>query len=218
MVKALLLDMDGLLIDSEKYSYQVYVDYLKERGIDFSLEFYIKKMCGSKAIDNVKTIIKEFNLDVDLNETFEDIVERERKYFNAGIPLKKGALELFDYCKQNNIKLILATSSLKDRAMIAINHNNIDHYFDDKVFGIDVKHGKPAPDLFLKACEKAKCNKEECIVLEDAEKGIESAYNGGIPVICVSDIKPPKQEYIDKCIKVCDSLLDVIDYIKTVNN
>lgn len=217
MIKALLIDMDGLLIDSEKYSYQVYVDFLKLYNIDFDKQFYATRMAGYKAADNVRTILDYYHIDRDFDEAFNFIVNKEVEYFNAGIPLKKGAKQLLDYLKENNYKIILATSSLVDRAMTALNFNKITDYFDDKVFGSELKRGKPYPDIFLLASKKANCLPSECLVLEDAETGVEAAYNGGIPVICVPDVKQPRQEYRDKCLAVCDDLFEVIDYLKNNN-
>ena len=67
--------------------------------------------------------------------------------------------------------------------------NGVDGYFDDMVFGPEVEHGKPAPDVFLKAHEKAGERAEDCLVLEDSEAGVQAAYAAGIDVICVPDIK-----------------------------
>lgn len=217
MIKALLIDMDGLLIDSEKCSFQVFVDFLKQYSIDFPLEFYAQNMCGHKAVENVKTIIDEYKLDVDFDWALKTIVDTEVAHFKAGIPCKKGARELLQFLNDNGYKAILATSSFVDRAMAVINFNDLDKYFDDRVFGVEVAKGKPNPDLFLKAAEKAGCKPEECLVLEDAETGIQAAYNGGIPVICVPDVKQPRQEYKDKCIAICDDLLQVIEYLKSNN-
>ena len=218
MIKALLIDMDGLLIDSEKYAYQIYVDFLKQYDIDFSLDFYAKNMSGYKAIDNVKTICKEYHIEKEINEVLDFIVKKEAEYFDAGIPCKKGAIELLTYLKQNNYKIILATSSSVDRAMKAINFNNLKDYFDDMAFGPEVNRGKPYPDIFLKAQEKSKCTIDECLVLEDAETGIQAANNAGIKVICVPDVKKPREEYINKCECICNDLLEVIDYLKKSGN
>ena len=217
MIKALLIDMDGLLIDSEKCSFQVFVDFLKQYNIDFPIEFYAQNMCGHKAVENVKTIIDEYKLNVDFDWALKTIVDTEVAHFKAGIPCKKGARELLQFLNDNGYKAILATSSFVDRAMAVINFNDLDKYFDDKVFGVDVQKGKPNPDLFLKAAEKAGCKPEECLVLEDAETGIQAAYNGNIPVICVPDVKQPRQEYKDKCLAICNDLLQVIDYLKANN-
>jgi len=217
MIKALLLDMDGLLIDSEVCAFQVYRDFLNERGHDFSLDFYSKNMSGHKAVDNIKLVFDKYQITGDLDKIQKEIIDREFAYYQAGIPTKYGAIELLDYLKAHNYKIALATSSLIPRAMAAINYNNLDHYFDTKVFGPDVEHGKPHPDLFLKACEKLGLKPKECLVLEDAESGIMAAHNGDIPVICIPDVKQPSEEYAEKCVAVLKDLTKVIDYLEENN-
>ena len=91
--------------------------------------------------------------------------------------------------------------------------HNIVEYFDEFVFGNEVKKGKPNPDIFLKACDKISVNPEECLVLEDSESGIQSAYSANIPVICIPDMKVPNQYYLNMTKAVLSSLEEVIYYL-----
>lgn len=98
--------------------------------------------------------------------------------------------------------------------MNIIDHYGLRDFFDDFVFGSEVKRGKPYPDIFLKACEKLNIKPEEAIVLEDSEAGIQAASDAHIPVICIPDMKYPAQTYADKAEAVFKSLNDMIDFIK----
>ena len=91
--------------------------------------------------------------------------------------------------------------------------HNIVEYFDEFVFGNEVKKGKPNPDIFLKACDKISVNPEECLVLEDSESGIHAAYSANIPVICIPDMKVPNQYYLNMTKAVLSSLEEVIYYL-----
>lgn len=92
-----------------------------------------------------------------------------------------------------------------------------DHHID-QLFDAFVKHGKPAPDVFLKACEKLRIKNNEGLVLEDSEAGMEAAVNGSIKVICIPDMKSPDSRYVKKCEEVDESLPDVISYLAGERN
>ena len=81
----------------------------------------------------------------------------------------------------------------------------------------EVKKGKPAPDVYLKVAEYLRVKPEECLVLEDSEAGIQAAYAAEIPVICIPDLKKPRENYVAKTAAVLASLHEVIDYLKAEN-
>ena len=89
-------------------------------------------------------------------------------------------------------------------------------YIDDSICGDEVTHGKPDPEIFLKACEKAGVSIKDAIVLEDSEAGIEAAYRGGLDVICIPDMKYPEHIYQVKTTAIFSSLDDVINYLKNL--
>ena len=82
------------------------------------------------------------------------------------------------------------------------------------VFGYEVERGKPWPDIFLKACEKAQEKPENCLVLEDSETGVQAACAAGIPVICIPDMKRPGEEILQGAVGVMESLEHVEDFLK----
>lgn len=213
MKKAAIFDMDGLLIDSEIVSYEMFRDFMKEYGYDFSLAEYTKNYCGMKAEDNVKRLLHDYALPYTFADALKEIVGREDAYMARGVKLKDGAKDLLDVLKEKNRKIILATSSLKPRAESLLGADHVLEYFDDMAVGSDVEHGKPEPDLFLKAWEKSGVKKEECLVLEDSEAGIEAAYRAGIDVICIPDLKQPREKYQKMAWHILPNLRDVAGYL-----
>lgn len=213
MIKAVIFDLDGLLVDSEIVAYKIYKEMLNEFEYNFSIEEYAKNFSGKTLINNITYLINTYNLPLDINIALEKVLEIENKFIEEGIELKAGAKELLSYLKSNSYKIALASSSIKDRALTILKQNNIIEYFDDFVFGYEVEKGKPYPDIFLKACEKLSESPENCLVLEDSEAGIQAAYSANIPVICVPDMKVPTQKYLDMTKAVLNSLEEVISYL-----
>lgn len=213
-MNAIIFDLDGLMIDSEVISYQLYQDLLKQYGYSFSVEDYAQNYSGKTGVGNMKGLIERFQLPISMEEGLEFAASREKMYFQKGVALKPGVREMLDYLKENQCKAVLATSSTKDRALGVLKQHGIAESFEEMVFGPEVERGKPNPDIFLKACEKVKESPENCLVLEDSEAGIQAAFSAHIPVICVPDMKKPGSNYEKMAQAVLPSLLEVIEYLK----
>lgn len=213
MIKAVIFDLDGLLIDSEIVSYKIYKEILNQFGYRFSIEEYAQNYSGKTEVNNVTNLIDRYNLPWTVEIGLDNVFKIEDKFINAGIDLKTGAKELLTYLKENNFKVAIASSSTKDRALTILKQHNLVEYFDEFVFGNEVEKGKPNSDIFLKACDKLLENPEECLVLEDSEAGIQAAYSANIPVICIPDIKVPNQHYLNMTKEVLSSLEEVINYL-----
>lgn len=213
MIKAVIFDLDGLLIDSEIISYKIYKEILQQFGHNFSIEEYVQNFSGKTEVKNITNLIDTYSLPWTVEEGLNNFSKIENKFIAQGIDLKEGAKELLGYLKDNNFKIAIASSSTRDRALTILKQHNIIGYFDEFVFGNEVEKGKPNPDIFLKACEKLSEKPEECLVLEDSEAGIQSAYSANIPVICIPDMKVPNQHYLNMTKEVLSSLEEVIYYL-----
>ncbi|WP_207652801.1 HAD family hydrolase [Clostridium isatidis] len=217
MIKAVIFDLDGLLIDSEVISYKIYKELLEEFGHDYSLEEYAQNYSGKTEIANVTNLIDKYKLPLSLERGLEIVMEKESSYLSKGVDLKAGAVKLLSYLKDKGFKIAMASSSKEDRALNILRKHNISEYFDIFVFGNEVKRGKPNPDIFLKACEKLSLKAEEALVLEDSEAGIKAAYFAKIPVICIPDMKMPSKEHLSMTTRLLNSLDEVINYIEGYN-
>lgn len=215
MLKAVIFDMDGLLLDSEMISYKCYKKVLEDYGYNLTLDDYIKDYPGKPLAVSIHFINEKYHLNYDEEKITHYFHQLEEKYAKEDkVPLKKGALELLTYLKENQYKTIIATSSLGKRAHNYLGAHDLFKYFDDAVYGVEVKNGKPAPDIFLKAREKLQVLPQEALVLEDSEAGIQAAYDAHIPVICIPDLKQPKDEFVKKTEALLPSLNEVIIYIQ----
>lgn len=184
MIKTVIFDMDGVLIDSEPVHFSAYVQHFKELNIEVSDELY-QTFVGSST-KNIYSHIKErFNL----TQSVQELITRKRelfyKSFNESVTLEliNGVLELIKELHQNKVQLIVASSSSYQNINTVFKKFDLDRYFSHKVSGEDFPESKPNPAIFNKAVELSEHQKNECIVIEDSTNGIKAANNAGIFVI-----------------------------------
>lgn len=214
MLKAVIFDMDGLMIDSENISFLCYKELLNNYGYVLTKEDYLKDYPGKPLVASLNFIKEQYHIDFELDQAIEDFTLHEKHIIKEdGVPIKKGLKELLIYLKENQYKIAIASSSGRARILSMVNKEILE-YFDTIVCGPEVKHGKPAPDVFLVACEKLGVRPQDALVLEDSENGILAAYQAQNKVICIPDMKYPRSEYVDKTTAVLESLDQVIDYLK----
>lgn len=214
MKNTIIFDLDGLLIDSEIISFQLYCDLAKTYGQHFTMETYIHDYCGKTSLENMQTFIKEFRLPISVEEGLAFTDRREKEYLKKGVNLKPGAGKLLSYLKRRQYQILLASSSTMERAAEILSRNAVSAFFDHMIFGADVQRGKPFPDIFIKARERAGELPERCLVLEDSEAGIQAAYSAGIDVICIPDLKTPGEKYLRMAATELSSLEDVITWLE----
>lgn len=214
MIKAVIFDLDGVIIDSEPIAYKNLQELANEYGKKITLKDYTANYLGRTIRMAMDTMVNSFKLSVNPEELHKKYLIKEKEKTDAGIPLKKGAKELLVYLKENGYKTIVASSSSRERAVKILTDNDVIKYFDDLIFGYEVPRGKPFPDIFLKACEKLQVKNTEAIVIEDSEAGIDAAFSAEIPLICIPDMKVPDKEHTKKTDYIFNNLFDVIEFIK----
>lgn len=211
--------MDGLLIDTERKAWYVgKMEIAKEYGINLTPQLSIEFTGSNRQL--LESQLKEhFGQDFPAQEFMDKLEKYYENYcLNKEITLRPGVIEFLDFLKQNNILIALGTSTRSNLAQIAIQKAGIDNYFDYKVYGNQVKHGKPDPETYLKSVEHFGLKPEECIVFEDSSVGAQAAYNGNINLIMVPDVKQPNDLDRKKALAIIDSLQDAIPIIKKLNN
>ena len=205
MIKAIIFDMDGLMIDSERVTFECYQEILKGMNLTMDEEFY-KTLLGKPLKGIYQRFYDVYGNDFPIEDVIKDVHALMAKRFETeGVPIKTGLKSLLEYLKENNYKTIVATSSNRDRVDTILSQAQITDYFDDSICGDEVTKGKPNPEVFLKSCQKLGVNVDEAIVLEDSEAGIQASYDAGIKVICIPDMKYPEKQYEEKTFKILKS-------------
>ena len=218
MIRGIIFDFDGVIVDTEIVSYRIYKKILSDFGHDFTKYDYAYNFSGKTEEKNVNNLIDQYKLPLSFDECFDLVISTEKSMLAKEVDLKAGVDELLTYLSDNNIKMIVASSSTRERAINILEKHDIKHYFEGFVFAEDISKSKPNPEIFTKANELLGFDKEECLVIEDSENGILAGYSAGIPVICVPDMKIPKDEYLNKTKHVVNSLEEIIKIIDEINS
>lgn len=193
-IKAVIFDMDGVLVNSTKYIWKSFNILLKEEGVHFS-DDDIKKYLGHSLRDDLALWKKEYKIkDYNLEEFSRKAGEMELGFMKKELKDNKNLMELLKLLKKDSIKLAVATSSLRWRAEKILDLLKIKGYFDVIVTAEDVKNHKPSPEIFLEAAKRLKVNPEYCVVIEDAANGIEAAKAGKMKAIAFLTPYHTKQE------------------------
>lgn len=215
-IKGVIFDMDGLIVDTEKYLQKYYIKAGKNLGFDIKPEYILA--IRSLSSEYAESFLKKFmGNDFD----YDKVKSLRRTYMNEhiqkyGIEKKKGIDELLQYIKHSNLKCAVATASAPDRTEEYLKKIGIYDYFDKIVCATTVKHGKPHPDVYIEASKALDIPPRNCLALEDSPNGVLSAYRAGCITVMVPDLTQPDEETQKIIYSKADSLLDVIDIIKKV--
>lgn len=168
MKRAVIFDLDGLLIDSEVVSHQLMDELLRQYGYSLTKAEYARIYSGKTGIGNMTHMIETYHLPLTVAEGMAWEAKHEAELLPT-VRLKPGGAALLAWLKARGVTVVLATSSKRDRAVDILTRLGVVQYFDDMVFGTEIERGKPYPDIFLKAAEKAHAAPADCLVLEDSE-------------------------------------------------
>ena len=187
-IKAILYDMDGLLLDTENFYTDVTQQIVSRYGKNF--DWSIKsQMLGRPAFESASTLVRVLELPIQP----EDYLSEREALLNQRFPETEampGAIELTQRMKMAGVPQAVATSSTKESYTLkTTKHQNWFAEFDAIVTGDhpNVQNGKPAPDIFLVAARKLSVAPNECLVFEDAPAGVEAARAAGMSVVVVPD-------------------------------
>ena len=210
-IKAAVFDMDGLMFDTERLAMTAW-DYAGEKMGLGKAGYMVMKTLGERADEIWR---EEFGSDVDTEAMRRYGREfTDNFYEHNKVPVKYGLYELLDWLKLAGIKTAVASSSTHRAVLRNLESAGITDKFDIIVSGEMAVRSKPAPDIYLKACELLGESPKDCIALEDSRNGLWSAHNAGCRVIMVPDLWKADEETEKILWKKLGSLLEVRDFLR----
>lgn len=214
-IEAMVFDMDGLIFNSERIVQRSWEVVGNELGIP-KLGEHIYNTLGFNITRRAEyfyhTIGKEFPMEEFQNRTrlkFQEIVSEE------GLEMKPGVIELMQYGMEKGLKMAVATSSRKAHSTKLLTDAGLMQYLDGCVFGDSVKHAKPDPEIYCKACGLIGADPKRSLALEDSPAGIQSAHAAGMIPIVIPDLVQPSDEILQLAHCKMETLFDVISFVET---
>lgn len=211
-IKALIFDMDGVILNSMPMHIAIWKKIFQKRKLPKLTLKEFEKYNGTSTKEIAEKIIKKYNL----KEKPDDIVKEKRKIeekmMDKKIRLFPDALPSIKKLRKSGYKLAIATSAMPPMVRYVRKRFKLQKYFDTIVYSAQVKHSKPAPDLFLLASKKLEIKPEYCAVVEDALNGIEAANKAGMTSIAITNTfkKEVFKGKADYTIKSLDEIQKII--------
>lgn len=206
--------MDGVLIDTEKHYNAAWCQAAVEAGFPFTREHaLLLRSCEAKEGEKLMQGI--------FGPTFDYYAIRERRrelvrerLARYGLEKKPGVEETLRYLRAKGIKTAVATATALDITRSHLTEIGIYELFDSVVSAKNVAHGKPAPDVYLYACEQIGERPQDCMAAEDSPNGIMAAYRAGLKPVMIPDLTQPDEElvkYLYACVNSLSGLCDLVD-------
>lgn len=194
MIKAVIFDLDGVLVDTEKIQMHALLRVLKKFKIAPNIE-EVRKYEGALLEELLEDILKKRGvIEVDVKK----LAEERRKFAltlisKHNITVFEGAHKLIADFKKLNLKIVVATAANRKRSELILSKTRLDKSIDLLITGSDVSKGKPDPEIFLLVAKKLKVYPKECLVIEDSENGVEAAKAAGM--FCVAKDNGAKENH-----------------------
>ncbi len=208
-VKTFIFDMDGVLLDTESLCKKCWRLAAEERGLKNVDEVYYK--CVGQASQDTLRNLQDFFEKQDKNFVAEEWYEYAKSFFykveeSQGLEKMKGAEECLKRLSEKGCVLALASSTRRTSVERQLTRAGLIKYFKTLTCGDSVKHSKPDPEIYTKACASVGVLPQDCAAVEDSPNGVISAYRAGLKVIMVPDQIQPTDEIKKMCTAVLTSL------------
>ncbi len=189
--KGAIFDLDGVLVNTVPAHFKMWKKMFSEYGKKFTFKDYKNKVDGIPRLDGAKAILGDIP-----SEELKKAAELKQSYYleyitKYGVEVYKTSADLIKSLRKYGIKIAVISSS-KNCGLI-LKKTRLDRWVDIKVYGDDIKKGKPDPEIFLIALERLGLKNNECVVFEDASLGVESAKGAGIFTVGVDRYQSPER-------------------------
>src|SRR3972149_9638798 len=207
MIKAVIFDMDGVMIDSEPLWEKAERILLARRGIDYN-HTYRDKIVGLNQKDSGRLLKETFNLPETIEELLAERIDLIVRIYEEELELIPSLKTILKELKKSGFLLALASSSPLRVINLVLNRFSLNQFFSVVVSGESVEFGKPHPDIYLYTSKKLGVAPRECVVFEDSINGVKSAKSAGMTCIAIPDKRLNQKEF-----QIADLVIDRLDKI-----
>ncbi|TDJ23547.1 MAG: HAD family phosphatase [Gammaproteobacteria bacterium] len=208
--RAVVFDMDGLLLDSERICMEIFADVCTQHGFAFDRGVYARCI-GTNREGTRRVLLEGYGAEFPYEVIEHDWMRRyEARVLAEPVPVKAGAFAVLECLDERKIDIALATSTYAPIAARKLELAGLDGYFEIRVTGDQVSRGKPDPEPYLEALRRLGHAADGCWALEDSDNGVKAAHGAGMMVVQVPDLIEPSAEVRALGHPVVDSLLDVL--------
>ena len=214
--RAVIFDLDGVLADSEPWWNEIDAKLLAQYGVRYRGEYH-RNVLGVSYRLAVEFFKKAFGLSASADELIQRRGEIATEFFANRVGLFPSAKEVLQELRRMNLRLAVATSSVSASARPFLDRHQLTAFFDFIVTGDEIEHGKPHPDIYLRAAEKLNVAADACLVIEDALAGIAAAKAAKMRVAAIPDRRfVDPHEYEKEADYLLGSLSEIPSLIRRV--
>ena len=214
--RAVIFDLDGVLADSEPWWNEIDAKLLAQYGVRYRGEYH-RNVLGVSYRLAVEFFKKAFGLSVSTDELIQRRGEIATEFFANRVGLFPSAKKVLQELRRMNLRLAVATSSVSASARPFLDRHQLTAFFDLIVTGDEIEHGKPHPDIYLRAAAKLDVAADACLVIEDALAGIAAAKAAKMRVAAIPDRRfVDPREYEKEADYLLGSLSEIPSFIRRV--
>ena len=206
MIKGIIFDMDGTIVDSLPYHYEAWKIFFNENKVENFSE-KLNEYKGGGTLDLMRTVYGNQYSKKELKKMSEDKEKIFRKIYKGEIKQILGFKKFLDELKSKDIMVGLASNAIRKNVSMIINELEIYDYFDSIICGDEVINGKPNPEMFNETIDRFNISKDECLIFEDSLEGVLAAKNSGVKVIGITSSSS------NKALKDAGCVMSISDYL-----